>query len=84
MAREYGARSAGVLLTGMGRDGAHELLAMRQAGALTMAQDKDSAVINGMPGEAVRIGAAMHVLSPQDMAAALSRLARPSSSGESS
>jgi two-component system, chemotaxis family, protein-glutamate methylesterase/glutaminase len=84
VAREYGARAAGVLLTGMGRDGAQELLAMRQAGALTMAQDKGSAVINGMPGEAVRIGAAMHVLSPQDMAAALSRLARPSSSGESS
>ena len=84
VAREYGARAAGVLLTGMGRDGAQELLAMRQAGALTMAQDKGSAVINGMPGEAVRIGAAMHVLSPQDMAAALSRVATKSSSGESS
>lgn len=82
-AREYGARAAGLLLTGMGRDGAQELLAMRRAGALTMAQDKDSAVVNGMPGEAVRIGAAMHVLSPQDMAATLSRLASTSSGDHS-
>ncbi|RQP22853.1 chemotaxis-specific protein-glutamate methyltransferase CheB [Piscinibacter terrae] len=84
VAREYGPRAAGLLLTGMGRDGAQELLAMRQAGALTMAQDKGSAVINGMPGEAVRIGAAMHVLTPQDMAATLSRLARTPSSGDRS
>lgn len=74
VAHEYGPRAAGLLLTGMGKDGAKELGAMRQAGALTMVQDRDSAVIYGMPGEAVRLGAAMHMLAPQDMAAALNRL----------
>lgn len=74
VAREYGPRAAGLLLTGMGMDGARELSAMRQAGALTMVQDRDSALIYGMPGEAIRLGAAMHVFAPQDMAAALNRL----------
>jgi len=77
--REYGRRAAGLLMTGMGRDGADELLRMRQAGALTMAQDRASSVIFGMPGEAVRLGAAMHVLPPQDMAVTLNRLLSKSS-----
>jgi two-component system, chemotaxis family, protein-glutamate methylesterase/glutaminase len=63
----------------MGRDGADQLLLMRQAGALTMAQDRASSVIFGMPGEAVRLGAAMHVLPPQDMAVTLNRLLSKSS-----
>ena len=79
VAREYGRRAAGLLMTGMGRDGAQQLLQLRQAGALTMAQDRASSVIFGMPGEAVRLGAAMHVLSPQDMAVTLNRLLSKSS-----
>jgi len=79
VAREYGRRAAGLLMTGMGRDGADELALMRQAGALTMAQDRASSVIFGMPGEAVRLGAAMHVLPPQDMAVTLNRLLSKSS-----
>jgi two-component system chemotaxis response regulator CheB len=79
VAREYGRRAAGLLMTGMGRDGADQLLLMRQAGALTMAQDRASSVIFGMPGEAVRLGAAMHVLPPQDMAVTLNRLLSKSS-----
>ncbi len=79
VAREYGRRAAGLLMTGMGRDGAEQLLQLRQAGALTMAQDRASSVIFGMPGEAVRLGAAMHVLSPQDMAVTLNRLLSKSS-----
>lgn len=75
-AEEFGPRAAGVLLTGMGRDGAKELKLMRQAGALTMVQDGESAVVNGMPGEAARIGAAMHVMPPETMAVALNGLAR--------
>jgi len=73
-AKEYGHRAAGLLMTGMGYDGAKELAAMRQAGALTMVQDRESAVIYGMPCEAVRLGAAMHILAPHDMAAILNRL----------
>lgn len=64
VARQRGAKAVGVLLTGMGRDGAAGLLAIRQAGGVTVAQDEASSVIFGMPGEAVRIGAARHVLPP--------------------
>lgn len=75
-ARQFGRRCAGVLLTGMGRDGAKELKLMREAGALTLAQDEESAVVNGMPGEAARIGAAMHVMAPETMAVALNGLVK--------
>jgi len=53
-----GERGLGLLLTGMGRDGAEGLLAMRQAGALCLAQDEDSSVVFGMPKEAWDLGAA--------------------------
>jgi len=57
-----GRNAVGVILTGMGTDGAQGLLAMRKAGAVTIAQDEQSSVVWGMPGEAVKIGAAEHVL----------------------
>lgn len=57
-----GKNAVGALLTGMGTDGAAGLLAMRQAGAATIAQDERSSVVWGMPGEAVKIGAADFVL----------------------
>lgn len=60
---EYaGANAVGVLLTGMGADGAEGLLNMRRAGARTIAQDEATSVVWGMPGEAVRRGAAEFVL----------------------
>lgn len=71
----YGYKAAGILLTGMGRDGTRELKRMREGGAVTIAQDAESSVVNGMPAEAVRIGAAMHVLDPERIAAMLTRLA---------
>ena len=58
----------GVLLTGMGKDGASGLLAMRQQGAYCIAQDEASSVIWGMPGEAVRLGAAKDVVAIDQMA----------------
>ncbi|HNA74979.1 MAG TPA: chemotaxis-specific protein-glutamate methyltransferase CheB [Candidatus Obscuribacter sp.] len=70
-----GARALGILLTGMGKDGAKELLAMRRAGSLTIAQDQASSVVHGMPGEAITLGAASHVLNPQEIGELLKRLA---------
>lgn len=62
-ARCAGNHVVGVLLTGMGRDGAEGLLALHQAGAATLAQDERSCVVFGMPREAIRLGAAGEVLS---------------------
>ncbi|MEA3333887.1 MAG: chemotaxis-specific protein-glutamate methyltransferase CheB [Pseudomonadota bacterium] len=57
--------SLGILLTGMGRDGALELLAMRKRGHLTIAQDEESSIVNGMPGEAARLGAVQARMNPE-------------------
>jgi len=56
-----------VLLTGMGRDGAEGLLALRRAGAQTIAQDRGSSAIFGMPKEAIERGAARHISSLDDL-----------------
>ncbi|MGE3333393.1 MAG: chemotaxis-specific protein-glutamate methyltransferase CheB [Rhodospirillaceae bacterium] len=76
LAREYGAHSAGCLLTGMGRDGAQGLLDMRKAGGLTIAQDEATSVIYGMPREAVLLGAAQHVLPVEEIGPAIASLTR--------
>lgn len=74
VAAQFGRTAIGVLLTGMGRDGARELAAMRLAGAVTIAQDARSAAVNGMPGAAVQLDAAHHVLPPAEIAALLRQL----------
>ncbi|MBL8460421.1 MAG: chemotaxis response regulator protein-glutamate methylesterase [Zoogloea sp.] len=56
-ASQVGANGVGVILTGMGKDGAQGLLAMRQAGAWTIGQDQESCVVYGMPREAATVGA---------------------------
>jgi two-component system chemotaxis response regulator CheB len=61
VARNAGRNALGVLLTGMGADGAKGLLAMRDTGAYTVAQDEKSCVVFGMPKEAIKLGAAMEV-----------------------
>ena len=53
-----------VLLTGMGEDGASALRALRERGWQTFAQDADSAVVHGMPGAAIALGAAVYILNP--------------------
>ncbi|HEX8538615.1 MAG TPA: chemotaxis protein CheB, partial [Cystobacter sp.] len=72
----YGDRAVGLLLTGMGVDGAEGLLAMRQAGALTVAQDGASCVVDGMPGAARALGAAVQTLTPSGMCSLVVALAR--------
>ena len=61
--RAYGGKSIAVLLSGMGIDGAKELKRLKEAGALTIAQDKSSSLVHGMPGEAIRQGAVCFVSS---------------------
>lgn len=75
VAAVLGGRAVGVLLSGMGRDGAAELKTMREGGGLTIVQDRESSVVHGMPGEAIALGAAGQVLPPEQIAAALAALA---------
>ena len=72
--KAYGERGAGVLLTGMGKDGAVELAGMKERGAVTIAQDRESCVVYGMPAEAVKLNGAVHVLSPEKITAFLNSL----------
>ncbi len=67
LAAIYGAAAAGILLTGMGEDGAAGLQSMRQQGALTIAQDEASSVIFGMPKAAIELGAAGRILNPHEI-----------------
>ena len=78
VAAVYGASAMGVLLTGMGGDGAAGLKRLRDAGGVTVAQDQETSVVFGMPGEAIRLGAAEYVLSPGEIAALIkSAASRP-------
>lgn len=74
VAAAFGSKSAGVLLTGMGSDGAAELKMMMDMGALTIAQDAASSIVHGMPGEAIKLHAAACILPPGEIADLLSKL----------
>lgn len=65
-----------LLLTGMGKDGAAELLELKETGATTIAQDKQSSVVHGMPGAAIALGAHCHIMNLQSMAATLALLCK--------
>jgi len=71
VAKVAGSASVGVILTGMGRDGAEGLLEMRKVGAMTLGQDEESCVVYGMPKEAYTIGAVVRQLPLSEMAAAI-------------
>lgn len=63
IARTYGAQAVGVVLTGLGADGAAGLMQIKLAGGQTLAQDEETSIVYGMPREAVSLGAAQEVLS---------------------
>ncbi len=73
-AKYAGANAIGVILTGMGADGAEGLLEMKQAGASTIAQDEKSCVVFGMPKEAIKLGAADKVISIEQIASEIIRM----------
>lgn len=77
-AQSAGRNAIGVILTGMGRDGAAGLLEMRQAGSYTLAQDEESCVVFGMPREAIVAGAAIDTVALADIPAALMKRAEAS------
>ena len=74
LAAEFGSSAVGVVLTGMGSDGAVGLQALKQAGGTVIAQDKSSSVIHSMPNSAITLGIVDAVLNPQEIAATLSKL----------
>jgi two-component system chemotaxis response regulator CheB len=82
VAHACGNRAIGVVLTGMGSDGAAGLLAMRRAGAWTVAQDESSCVVFGMPQQAIACGAVEHVLTPDELARALHTAFRREDAGQ--
>ena len=67
VARYAGANAAGVILTGMGKDGAEGMLEMKNAGAKTIAQDESSCVVFGMPKEAIKMGGADRIMHLNDI-----------------
>ena len=74
VAESYGRSAIGILLTGMGRDGATGLHQLLQAGGVTIVQDEESSVVFGMPAEAIRLGAAEYVLSPEEISGTIRSL----------
>ncbi|WP_211467103.1 chemotaxis-specific protein-glutamate methyltransferase CheB [Collimonas silvisoli] len=74
LAEACGPGALGILLTGMGQDGAAELRLMKDKGAITIAQDQESSAVYGMPGVAVALGGATHVLAADKIADALAAL----------
>lgn len=77
LAEELGPRAGGVVLSGMGEDGARGLLAVRRAGGLALAQSAATSVVNGMPGAAHALGAAEALVAPEEAAARLVAACQP-------
>ncbi|MBK7865066.1 MAG: chemotaxis-specific protein-glutamate methyltransferase CheB [Archangiaceae bacterium] len=75
-AKTYGRRTVGVVLTGMGSDGADGMLAIKNAGGKTIAQSQESCVVFGMPGASIARGAIEHVVHGDDLSGVLIRLAK--------
>jgi two-component system chemotaxis response regulator CheB len=84
MAQEYGPQAIGVIMTGMGSDGAEGLGQIREAGGYTLAQDRDSCAVFGMPRVAIDRGYVDEVLTLSDMASRLKDLVGQQCKGEDS
>ena len=76
VAKVHGRDAVAGLLTGMGHDGAEELRLLKELGAVTFAQDKESSVVHGMPGAAIKLNAATLILPPEKIAAMLAEVAK--------
>jgi len=76
IAKIYKKYAVGVLLTGMGNDGAIGLKEMKEQSAMTLVQDKESSVVFGMPGEAIKIKAETFILSPTDITSFLNKVSQ--------
>ncbi|NNM67469.1 MAG: chemotaxis protein CheB, partial [Spirochaetales bacterium] len=76
VARHFGAQSMALIMTGMGRDGSAEIGEIYRAGGLTLAQDEKSSVVFGMPKVAIEMGHAEKIVSLEETAEVLNRLAK--------
>jgi len=74
VANVYQKSAIGIILSGMGKDGVAELKIMKDNGALTIAQDKESSIVHGMPGEAIKIGAETYVLNIDEIIQTLNKV----------
>jgi two-component system chemotaxis response regulator CheB len=74
-AENFGARTMGLILTGMGNDGTEGLMRIKSAGGYTVAESEETSVVFGMPASAIRAGAALRVLPLQEMAGEIIRVA---------
>lgn len=74
VARYAGMNATGIIMTGMGDDGARGMLEMKNAGAINLAQDEESCVVFGMPQEAIKLGAVTKVLPLEGLAEEAMRL----------
>ncbi len=73
MVSYYGKNTIAIILSGMGRDGVKELKILKEEGAITIAQDKETSVVYGMPKEAAETGAAKYVYTPDEIAEFLNK-----------
>lgn len=76
VAREYGGHSMGVIMTGMGKDGAREIGSIHKKGGITIAQDQESSIVYGMPKVAAELGHIQHIVPLHEMAETINRLVR--------
>ncbi|MCD6355299.1 MAG: response regulator, partial [Prolixibacteraceae bacterium] len=74
LAQNYGEQTIAMILTGMGSDGSKELKMLKKTGALTIAQDKDSSLVHGMPGVAIKLGGADFILNPEQIISVLQKI----------
>lgn len=81
VAQAYGRNAAGILLTGMGSDGAREMRLLKEKGAVTIAQNKETSAVYGMPAAAVELDGAVYVLSPEQIPATLAGMTKKSGTG---